>query len=306
MYLDYIKNRTIPPSREVRYALELPLCILLGKINMLSLILPQPNRHTIRRIQRPLSLLVCLLFISLTGCASLESLIKFGDDDEKDLNYPAKELAIKGMNDYNVGKYFTALDYFEEILNKHPFSTEATLAELKAADCNYFMERYAEALLLYQEYEERHPTNEAIPYVMYQQGMCNYQRIDRVDRDTSGAIEAIESFNQLLQAFPQSPYTNEVKARIRAAEEFLVNHEFFVVKFYLRTEKYSQAEARLKYLIAAYPEAEMIPQAKELLQKIEAGEPPKSSFLSWLPKLSLPSWTLFTDDKEEGKEKKLK
>ncbi len=267
------------------------------------------NSHTPRyRFFRSklLTHLLCaaLLAISLNGCAPLNDLFSFENDEETDLQYPAKQLAIKGMDEFNVGKYFRALEYFEEILNKYPFSPQATLAELKAADSNYYMEKYVEAYLLYEEFEERHPTNEAIPYVMYQKGMCNYKRIDRVDRDISGAIDALENFAQLLNAYPQSPYTEEVKARIRAAKEFLVNHEYFVVQFYLRTKKYSQAEARLKYLIAAHPDTSMIPQAKELLQKIQEGTPPKSSVVSWITDLSLPSWTLFTDEEETTAQEK--
>lgn len=238
------------------------------------------------------------MLLSISGCGDkLPAFLDFSSDDV-DLQVPAQGLAAKGMEDYNVGKYFTALEYFEEILDRYPFSPEATLAELKAADCNYHMERYLEALMLYGEFEERHPTNEAIPYVMFMKGMAQYQRIDRVDRDTTGAEESIKLFNQLLRAFPDSPYNNEAKARIRAASEFLANHEYFVVEFYIRTEKYGQAETRLKYLLAMYPEAAIAEKAKGLLEKIEAGDPPRSGWSSWFPKMSLPDWTGFWEEND--------
>lgn len=244
------------------------------------------------------AVLFSLLF-ALGGCnGKLPDLLDFRSD-EVDVQLPAEKLAAKGMEDYNVGKYFTALEYFEEILDRYPFSREATLAELKAADCNYHMERYLEALMLYGEFEERHPTNEAIPYVMFQKGMSQYQRIDRVDRDTTGAEEAIKYFNQLLRAFPDSPYNSEARARVRAAEEFLANHEYFVVEFYVRTEKYGQAETRLKYLLAMYPDAAISEKAKGLLELIEAGEPPRSGWSSWFPKMSLPDWAGFWDENDE-------
>ncbi len=248
-------------------------------------------------------LIATLLVFALSGCATLKNLFSFENQEDTDLQFPAEQLAIKGMDEFNVGKYYQAVEYFDEILNKYPFSPQATLAELKAADCNFYMEKYVEASILYKEFEERHPTNEAIPYVMYQKGMCNYKTIDRVDRDISGAMDAIENFNQLLKAYPNSPYTDEVRARIKAANEFLVNHEYFVVQFYLKTKKYSEAEARLKYLIAAHPDTSMTPQAKELLYQIQEGTPPKSSILSWVPDLSLPNWMLFTDASETEEKK---
>lgn len=237
--------------------------------------------------------------LGIGGCSgNIPAFLDFRSD-EVDLQVPSQGLAAKGMEDYNVGKYFTALEYFEEILDRYPFSPEATLAELKAADCNYHMERYLEALMLYNEFEERHPTNEAIPYVMFQKGMTQYQRIDRVDRDTTGAEEAIKYFNQLLRAFPDSPYNSEARARIRAANEFLANHEYFVVEFYVRTEKYGQAETRLKYLLTMYPEAAIAEKATALLARIEAGDPPRSGWTSWFPKMSLPDWTGFWDENDK-------
>lgn len=237
-----------------------------------------------------LALLSILLW--LPGCASLKDTFSFGKE-KAEVHLPAEQLIMKGMDEFSVGKYYLAIDYFNEILDRYPFSPQAPLAELKAADCNYYQEHYAEAVVLYKEFEERHPTNEAIPYVMYQRGMSSYNRIDTIDRDVSGALDSIQSFEELLRAFPQSPYSKEAKARIEAAHEFLVNHEFHVVKFYLRTEKYSEAETRLKYLLAMYPDSRIAPRAQEMLDLIQAGTPPKSGWGDWFKDLSLPNWMDF-------------
>ncbi|RLD05478.1 MAG: outer membrane protein assembly factor BamD [Chloroflexota bacterium] len=240
------------------------------------------------------ALIAVLALAALPGCAWMKDTL--GMDDEKaEIYLPAEQLIMKGMDEYNIGKYYLAVDYFNEILDRYPFSPQAPLAELKAADSNYYLERYVEALVLYKEFEERHPTNEAIPYVMYQKGMCSYRRIDRIDRDITGAEESIRAFQELLRAYPVSPYSKEARARIKAANEFLVNHEFYVVKFYLRTERYTEAETRLKYILAMYPESKIAPRAQELLDLVQAGTPPTSGITDWFTGLSLPSWTDFTD-----------
>jgi outer membrane protein assembly factor BamD len=241
-----------------------------------------------------------LLLIALLGsCSELKSTFDFTSSKPVEEELPAKNLAIKGMDDYNVGKYFTAIEFFEEILNRYPFSPEATLAELKAADCSYHLGRYQEALMLYEEFENHHPTNESIPYVMFQKAMCNYKRIDRIDRDTSGAISAIQLFKQLLKAYPDSPYTNEAQARIASAAEFLANHEYFVAQYYVRTEKYSEAVIRLKYMLAMYPDTGIGDQARDLLARIEAGDPPKSRLTSWFPNV-ISDWSFFREKDEEN------
>ena len=240
-----------------------------------------------------LLLVMFSLLVLTSGCATMKETFRI--EEKAEVLLPAEQLIIKGMEEFNVGKYFLAIEYFNEILDRYPFSPQAPLAELKAADSNYYMERYEEALVLYREFEERHPTNEAISYVMYQKGMCSYNRIDRIDRDTTGAIESIQAFEELLRAYPNSPYTNEAKARIEAATQFLVNHEFSVVEFYLRTKKYSQAETRLNYILAMYPDSHVAPKAQEILDLIEAGTPPKYGLGYWFKNLSLPDWMDFMD-----------
>lgn len=241
----------------------------------------------------------CLLLVLMSGCSDLKKTFNFTSIDENgnevtdDIDLPARELLLNGMDDYTVGKYFTAIEFFEEILDKYPFSKEAVLAELKAADCSYHLERYVEARLLYEEFETRHPTNESIPYVMFQKGMCSFKEIDRIDRDTSGAEKAIALFRQLIKAYPDSAYTEVAKEKIKAATEFLADHEYFVVDYYVRTGKYDQAKVRLKYLLAMYPTTDIAKKAEPLLERIENGDPPRSKLTSWFPKLDLPDWAGF-------------
>ena len=247
-------------------------------------------------------LVACCL--SLAGCATMKDMFSswtFGSKTEEETFEPAESLAVTGMDEYNVGNYADALKAFNEIMDRHPFSPQAMLAELKAADSHYYKSEYLEAKALYKEFEERHPTNEAIAYVMFQIGMCDFARTDRIDRDISGAQESIQSFSRLLRAYPDSPYTREAKARIRAAREFLVNHEYFVAVFYVRTKKYEQAQHRLKYIIAMYPDSAIIPKAEALLAKIDAGEPPMWGLNKWMPELKMPEWTQFSflDDEEK-------
>ncbi len=250
----------------------------------------------------PRSLIIVLLAAllmttSLSGCASMKSWLGIGGEE---IQLPADSLAINGMDEFDVGNYRAALKYFDEILNTYPFSPQAMLAELKAADCNYFMGNYAEALVLYKKFEERYPTNEAIPYVLYQIAMCSYQQIDRIDRDTSGATKSIRDFTRLIKAYPDSPYTDEAKARIQAATEFLVNHEYLVVEFYLRTNKYLEAKTRLNYLINTYPDASITPQAKALVARLEAGDKMGFNLSSWFSGLAkLPDWHIFSADKDK-------
>ncbi len=251
--------------------------------------------------------LVRLLLITIVlgngGCSSLKNTFAFlpfvGEDTV--VEESVTSLTQQGMQAYQEGDYYNALEYFTKILDQYPFSPQAMLAGLKAADCHYYREEYTEAKSLYQEFEEQHPSNEVIPYVIYQIGMCDFNRTDRVDRDTSGAREAIKSFSRLLRSYPKSPYAAEARDRIKACRDFLVNHDYFVAVFYVRTREYDQAQHRLKYILNTYPDSSIAPKAKALLARLEAGNPPRWGLWRWLPGLHMPKLHFWESSEEPEK-----
>lgn len=244
---------------------------------------PNPRLH--QTTSRLLLISLLLSALALSGCSTFSGMfnkVTFGEEDDPK-SLPPETLITQGMDAYNVGDYGEATKNFKLILDEHPFSAQAMLAELKAADAHYYNKQYAEAKVLYKAFEEHHPTNEAIPYVMFQTGMCDYNRSDRIDRDVSGPQEAIKAFTRLINAYPQSPYAKEAKTKIKDSKEFLVNHEYMVAVFYTRTERYQEAQHRLKYLLAMYPDSSIAPQAKALLEHLEGGKPPAWGMSRWLP-----------------------
>jgi outer membrane protein assembly factor BamD len=232
-------------------------------------------------------LLVLLFLVPTGGCSKDKFYSSLGF--RTSTADTAEGYAMKGLDYFSRGKYHRAKREFENLLNQYPFSEYSLLAELKIADSSYYLENYEEALLQYKDFEEHHPTNEAIPYVMFQMAMSHYQQIDTIDRDTSSATSAIYAFTRLLRAFANSPYTSEARARIKAARNFLANHEYYVASFYVRTYAYEEAEARLEYLLRQYPDAIIAPKAEMLLYDLRNDNPPGRTLFGWIPR-SLPDW----------------
>ncbi len=249
-----------------------------------------------KRVGKGLALALCLFSLSvLPGCAAMDKVFTFfgvgGGTSKSDT---PDGMAMTAMDDFNRGEYAKALKTFDEIKERFPFSPHSLLAELKAADCNYYLKKYPEAVALYQGFEGNHPTNEAMPYALFQIGMSYYQQIDTIDRDPGAATDAIAAFEKQMKAFPNSPYRAEAEARRMAALNFLANHEFYVAMFYIRTNELSQAEPRLQYVLNTYPDTAIAKDAKKLLADIKAGNPPTRTWRDWIPDLSLPDWHTFT------------
>ncbi len=235
------------------------------------------------------SFIACLLACSLalSGCSTFKGMFSnfsVGEDEEEiEQNMPPETRIREGMDEYDVGKYGEAIKSFTALLEEHPFSPQAMLAKLKLADAYYYDGQYDEAKTHYREFETQHPTNEAMPYVLFQYGMCDYARAERIDRDPASMSQAIKSFTRLLNAYPNSAYAPEATNKIKEAQEFLANHEYLVAVFYVRTEKHDAAKQRLQYLLSTYPESDLAPKAKDLLARIEADDAPNWGLKKWLP-----------------------
>ena len=190
------------------------------------------------------------LFLSLISLLVFASCAWFETQEEKS----ATELAYDGMDSFNDGKYRKSIELFEKIKDWYPFSKFAILAELKIADAHYKLKAYEEAIFAYEEFESLHPRNEAIPYVIYQIGLCYFEQIDTVDRDQTPAKKAYDTFKRLNSQFPENQYANRADDHIKKCLKSLAGHEFYVGLFYFKSKHYKAALNRFKSILSNYPD----------------------------------------------------
>jgi outer membrane protein assembly factor BamD len=188
----------------------------------------------------------CLITLMLfSGCAW------FGKSkNEKQ----AFELIQDGVEYYDSGRYKQALANFEQLKNWYPFSKYAILAELKIADAHYHLNQYPEAIVAYEEFERLHPRNEAIPYVVYQIGMCHFEQMDAIDRDQTPALKALEVFRRLVQQFPDDPHAQLARSHIVVCMQSITGHELYVGRFYFKAKNYKAAMQRFLTVVTQYPD----------------------------------------------------
>jgi outer membrane protein assembly factor BamD (BamD/ComL family) len=131
------------------------------------------------------------------------------------------------------------------------------------------MKRYEEALGEYEDFTRLHPRNEVIPYVVYQMGMCHFNRILSIDRDQTAVHEALQIFERLVKTYPVSEYAARAKERIKECREKLAAHEFYVGRFYFKTEHYKAALGRFEGIIEEYPDTTLKEKAKRYAKRCE-------------------------------------
>lgn len=183
---------------------------------------------------------------------------------------PAGQLIKEGLEAFEAGQYKTAIKHLEQLKDWYPFSKYAILAQLKIADAYYRLEQYPDAIFAYQEFEQLHPRNEAIPYVIYQTGRCYFDQVDTVDRDQSSARQALDVFQRLIRQYPENSYAKRARLHIAACQHSLAGHELYVALFYYKSKYYKAALERLKRVVTRYPDTGVHFKALEYWAKCEA------------------------------------
>jgi outer membrane protein assembly factor BamD len=219
-----------------------------------------------------------LLIIGIfAGCAGKDSGIEAGKDkglfswfrSAAGPSEPENEISLseKAMDYFVKGRYFLAEEIFQKVGDRYPFSPYATLAELRLADCKFYMSDYDEAISLYEEFEKLHPTNEAVTYVIFQEGSCYYNLMEAPDRDQTFTHKLIKTYERLLNRYPESPYSYEARKRIAEAKNRLARHEILVAEWYMRTGQVLQAKNRLETAMDLYPDTSAGVKAARILKK---------------------------------------
>jgi len=228
-------------------------------------------------MKRTLLLALIAFFILLQGCAkyyqtmsdvkrTVNSFLDFSS--EEDLT--SQEYVWAGMDAYEEGDYKDAIENFQKLKDYYPFSKYAILAELKLGDSHYHLQQYEDAIFAYEEFEKLHPRNEAIPYVIYQIGLCYFEQIDTIDRDQTNAREALETFQRLQKQFPGNEYSHTAEAHIAESMKSLSGHEYVIGVFYYNTDHYEAALNRFMRVISKYPDVGYHQDSLEYIAKCEA------------------------------------
>ncbi len=195
-------------------------------------------------MRRTLYLCIVLLFFCL-GCSSVI---------DKRVEKTAQELINDGIKQYQKRNYISSIESFETLKDWYPFSKYAILAELKIADANYKLKHYDEAVAAYESFENLHPNNEAIPYVVYQIGLCFFDQMDSVDRDQISTQKALFTFRRFIKQFPENENSTRAKKHIKKCLKSLAGHEFYVGQYYYKTKHYKAALYRFKSILLNYPD----------------------------------------------------
>ncbi|MBW6485505.1 MAG: outer membrane protein assembly factor BamD [Syntrophobacterales bacterium] len=158
----------------------------------------------------------------------------------------------QGLEEYNAGSYKRSIELFQRVKEEYPLSPLAIMAEMGVADSFFSSKEYPEAALAYKEFVDLHPTNENLPYAMYQTGMCYLNQLTTIDRDNSEAFKAIKEFERLTARFPESKFSVLAGKKILECRKSMGEKELYIGEFYFKTKKYAASLRRLEKVARDY------------------------------------------------------
>lgn len=189
-------------------------------------------------------LLVLVLVVGAIGCAGKKPVV------------PADELWTEGNTALDDEAYDYAIQKYKALLDQYPFDEHAEEAELKIAQAYYAAERYPEAIAAFSNFERMHPTSTHLPSVEYYRGLAYLAQYTTADRDQQALTNALNSFRNIVDRYPNTPWAERAELRIRECREALARHEEQVAIYYLDRESMRAAETRLHGLLTQYPDTD--------------------------------------------------
>jgi outer membrane protein assembly factor BamD len=215
-------------------------------------------------------LAVVAVLLVLAGCSAKKQDQAFFDEMG---HLTKEEILTKGDALLAEKEREEARRYYSFLADSFPNDPLGRRAALKLAD-SYFeardIESLTEAQLRYKDFANRFPNDPQRAYALLQLAKTYAKQRKGPLRDLTPAREAAAALTQLLEIFPDSPYSGEARELLASCQEDLALHELEVARYYITAKGWQGAYLRLTYLIATYPDSKAAGEARALLAKAEA------------------------------------
>lgn len=188
-----------------------------------------------------------------------------------------EELYASAREALDSGDSAGALELYDDVEARYPFTPFATQAQLDSIYAHYRLQQAELALSATNRFIKQHPQHARIDYVYYLRGLVNFTRsidefdallrIDGSQRDPVHARASFEDFSLLLKRFPDSRFAQDSRRRMIFLRNGLARYELHVTEFYMKRGAPIAASRRGQYIIDHYQGTDSMPVALDLLEQ---------------------------------------
>jgi len=170
---------------------------------------------------------------------------------------PDKFLWERGTEALNARKWFTAREFFRQLVDGYPQSPYRQDGKLGIGD-TYLGEGTAEAFVLaeneFREFLNFFPTHPRADYAHFKLAMTHFYQMHGPERDQTKTRDAVRELTAFVERYPNSELAPEGRARLREARDRLSQSEYRVGFFYYRSKWYPGALERFSSVLKNDPE----------------------------------------------------
>ena len=227
------------------------------------------------------SRIVWAMLALCVGCAS-------GPETRPRVSYKvsAQENFQKGMKAFEDEDFLEAIEYFNFVKNKFPFSSHAPEADLMLAECEFERDKYLEAADAYANFIKLHPKHAKVPYANFRLGMAFYKRVPEewwflppaFEWDPDETERAILELQRYLERFPQDSNVPEARKALEFCQRRMAARIHYIMDFYRKRHHPRAVVWRADQLLTRYAGLGFDQEA--LFRKgeahLELGEPDKA------------------------------
>jgi outer membrane protein assembly factor BamD len=167
----------------------------------------------------------------------------------------------QGQLNFTNKEYHAAIENYQFVVDKYPFSPYAEESEMKIGLAYYKDKDYAQSVAALDDFQRMHPTSKNLQLVSYYIAMSYFDQVGREDQDQSKTELALARFKAIEQRFPESEFAELAKEKSEICREVLARHQKVVGDYYFKRANFRAAESRLAELMQKYPDTPVAPDA---------------------------------------------
>jgi outer membrane protein assembly factor BamD len=166
------------------------------------------------------------------------------------------------------GQLDLALIELDKLEVLFPSSKYASKGMLITAYIHFLDEEYEKTRAIAESYKKYYPGSKDRVYANYLEAMTYYVLIKKSQYSQKNSELAIQNFNFILNAFPNSKYEIDIITKIQIIENTLAEHKLSAAKFYLNKKNINASLVYLKDIFYNYNTSLSIEETLYLLVKI--------------------------------------
>ena len=161
-----------------------------------------------------------------------------------------------------------ALKELDKIDVLFPSSPYANKGMLLSAYIYFLKKDYEKTRAIAQNFKKYYPGNKNIVYANYLDAMTYYVLIKKPDYSQKNAYKALDKFNFLINAYPNSRYEIDIITRLRILDNNIAANKLTTAKFYYDKNNYYGALIYLKDIFQNHNSSLSIQETLYYLTKI--------------------------------------